>query len=225
MASSSLQLFGRSAIRRAAAAAAASTATAAAPKGGAVPDVLVSFGARAQKITFISHPGVMAVAKLLEMRHITRPRAVLTQQNVDAIREFDPELSRKAQVALDNGLAINFMELEHIDRPGYVERLRKEKDILDTAAEEVLKAPVGQYNTPQVLRNYERPEVPRSWRPELEITAEMMEAQPGLREDLELQELMKLHLNEGKTAAVTAGEKSKALPPSGGGKPIGTSTA
>lgn len=35
----------------------------------------------------------MAVVKLLEMKYLVTPRACLTQDNVDAIREFDSELA------------------------------------------------------------------------------------------------------------------------------------
>lgn len=35
----------------------------------------------------------MAVVKLLEMKYLVSPRASLTQENVDAIRDFDPQLA------------------------------------------------------------------------------------------------------------------------------------
>lgn len=35
----------------------------------------------------------MAVCKLLEMKYLISPRARLTQENVDAIREFDAALA------------------------------------------------------------------------------------------------------------------------------------
>ena len=37
--------------------------------------------------------GVMAIVKLLEMKYLVVPRAHLTQENVDAIRDFDPVLA------------------------------------------------------------------------------------------------------------------------------------
>merc|ERR1719215_947115 len=46
------------------------------------PDVFVSFGIE-QQFRFISHPGVMAVSKLLEMRTISRMRANFTQENIE----------------------------------------------------------------------------------------------------------------------------------------------
>lgn len=80
-----------------------------------VPDVMVTFGNPPNHMTFLSHPGntsvnsshlyvygivclsiyigVMAVCKLLEMKYLVTPRACLTQENVDAIREFDSNLA------------------------------------------------------------------------------------------------------------------------------------
>merc|ERR1711924_41354 len=78
-----------------------------------VPNVICQMGWE-NKITFINHPGVMAVSKLLELRYVTRPRANFTPETVERIAEYDEELARKAQIALDNGLAINFIDLETV---------------------------------------------------------------------------------------------------------------
>merc|ERR1711924_205396 len=67
-----------------------------------VPQVMCQMGWE-NKITFINHPGVMAVSKLLELRYVTRPRANFTPETVERIAEYDEELARKAQIALDNG--------------------------------------------------------------------------------------------------------------------------
>ncbi|GAW80221.1 hypothetical protein, conserved [Plasmodium gonderi] len=155
-----------------------------------VCDVLVSFGVRQNKTTFISHPGVMAVSQLLEMKLITRPRATLTQENVNAMVEFDYELAKKAQIAVDNNLPVNFFDLEYIDRPEYLEQLLEEKKILEKAREDVLKREKGNYKLPEVLKNYKRVEVPREWRQELEIDENILKAQPGLKENIELQKIM-----------------------------------
>merc|ERR1719506_1492100 len=80
----------------------------------AVPDVFVNFGVE-QQFRFINHPGVMAVSKLLEMRFIAKPRANFTQENIEAMKEFDLELARKAQIAMDNNLSINMKDLESIE--------------------------------------------------------------------------------------------------------------
>merc|ERR1712218_1719 len=79
-----------------------------------VPDVFVQFGLE-QQFRFINHPGVMAVSKLLEMRTIARMRANFTQENIEGMKAFDPELARKAQIAYDNKLPINFQQLEIIE--------------------------------------------------------------------------------------------------------------
>merc|ERR1719160_1944410 len=94
------------------------------------PDVFVTFGIE-QQFRFISHPGVMAVSKLLEMK------------------EFDPELSRKAQIALDNDLPVNFQQLELID--DILPRLLEEKKQLEVARTEILKLPAGTYDFPKAL--------------------------------------------------------------------------
>lgn len=154
-----------------------------------VCDALVSFGVRQNKTTFISHPGVMAVSQLLEMKFITRPRANLTQENVNAIFEFDCELAKKAQIALDNNLPINFFDLEYIDRPEYLKLLLEEKQILEKAREEVLNRPKGKYEMPEILKNYKRVEPPREWRPELKLD-EILSAQDGIKENMELQKIM-----------------------------------
>merc|ERR1712203_764339 len=81
---------------------------------GKVPDVFVQFGLE-QQFRFVSHPGVMAVSKLLEMRTIARMRANFTQDNIESMKAFDPDLARKAQIAYENKLPINFQQLELID--------------------------------------------------------------------------------------------------------------
>merc|ERR1712051_716624 len=104
------------------------------------PDVFVNFGLE-QQFRFINHPGVMAVSKLLEMRSIARMRANFTQENIDKMKAFDPELARKAQLAYDNKLPINFQQLEIIEDA--LPRLLEEKKQLEIAREEVAKLPVG----------------------------------------------------------------------------------
>merc|ERR1719480_319901 len=68
-------------------------------------------------------------------------RANFTQDNVEAIKNFDPELARKAQIAYDHKLPINFTQLELIDEA--LPRLLEEKKQLEAAREEVSKLPVG----------------------------------------------------------------------------------
>merc|ERR1719240_1391727 len=50
-------------------------------------------------------------------------RASFTAENVEAMKSFDPELARKAQIAMDNKLPVNFQQLEMIDEnlPQYLE--------------------------------------------------------------------------------------------------------
>merc|ERR1739844_159439 len=94
-----------------------------------------------QQFRFINHPGVMTVSKLLEMRSISRMRANFTQENIEKMKAFDHELARKAQLAYDHKLPINFQQLEIIDEA--LPRLLEEKKQLETARDGVSKLPVG----------------------------------------------------------------------------------
>ncbi|VWU50781.1 conserved protein, unknown function [Hepatocystis sp. ex Piliocolobus tephrosceles] len=175
-----------------------------------VCDVLVSFGVRQNKTTFISHPGVMAVSQLLEMKLITRPRATLTQENVNAMVEFDLDLAKKAQIAVDNDLPVNFFDLEYIDRPEYLKMLIEEKEVLKKAREEVLNKKKGDYTIPDIIKNYKRVEVPREWRQELEIDEKILKEQPGLKENIELQKIMHNYIqNKYKNVGTTAKKQIK----------------
>jgi len=113
------------------------------------PDVFVNFGIE-QQFRFVSHPGVMAVSKLLEMRTITQMRANFTQENVDKMKAFDPELAKKAQIALDNKLPVNFQQLELIEET--LPRLMAEKGQLAATRAEMGKIAVGgPYELPKSL--------------------------------------------------------------------------
>merc|ERR1711976_938353 len=94
-----------------------------------------------QQFRFVSHPGVMAVSKLLEMKTIARMRASFTQENIEGMKAFDPELARKAQIAFDNKLPVNFQQLEIIDEN--LPRLLEEKAQLEAARAGVAKIAVG----------------------------------------------------------------------------------
>merc|ERR1719171_3171042 len=61
-------------------------------------------------------------------------RATFTQENVDAMKEFDLELARKAQIALDNQLPVNFVQMDTIEKQ------------LNTARADVLKLPPGKHD-------------------------------------------------------------------------------
>mmetsp|Transcript_93763 Transcript_93763/g.195529 ORF Transcript_93763/g.195529 Transcript_93763/m.195529 type:complete len:180 (-) Transcript_93763:80-619(-) len=120
-----------------------------------VPEVFVQFGLE-QQFRFISHPGVMAVSKLLEMGNVCRMRATFTQENIEKMKAFDPELARKAQIAFDNKLPINFQQLEMIEES--LPRLLEEKKQLTAAREAVAKLPVGgPYKMPAVDISAARP--------------------------------------------------------------------
>merc|ERR1719456_628791 len=64
-------------------------------------------------------------------------RATFTQANVDAMKEFDLDLARKAQIALDNQLPITFPQLDHIEEN--LPQLLEEKKQVSAAREGVLK--------------------------------------------------------------------------------------
>eukprot|EP00746_Dinoflagellata_sp_MGD_P139657 gnl/MRDRNA2_/MRDRNA2_73084_c0_seq1.p1 gnl/MRDRNA2_/MRDRNA2_73084_c0~~gnl/MRDRNA2_/MRDRNA2_73084_c0_seq1.p1 ORF type:complete len:186 (+),score=36.66 gnl/MRDRNA2_/MRDRNA2_73084_c0_seq1:81-560(+) len=108
-----------------------------------VPDVFVTFGVE-QQFRFVSHPGVMAVSKLLEMKGVVKMRATFTQENVDAMKEFDLDLARKAQIAYDNQLPVNFVQMDTIEQD--LPRLLEEKKQLGTARTEVLKLATGKHD-------------------------------------------------------------------------------
>merc|ERR1712072_1577049 len=83
-----------------------------------------------------------------ELRYVTRPRANFTPETVERIAEYDEELARKAQIALDNNLAINFIDLETVEED--LPRLLQEEQQLEAARKAVLEAPVGQYALPKL---------------------------------------------------------------------------
>merc|ERR1719284_2116811 len=68
-------------------------------------------------------------------------RANFTQENIEKMKAFDPELARKAQIAYDHKLPVNFQTLELIEET--LPRLLEEKEQLAAAADEVAKLPVG----------------------------------------------------------------------------------
>merc|ERR1719453_1355484 len=113
-----------------------------------VPDVFVQFGLE-QQFRFVSHPGVMAVSKLLEMRSVTQMRANFSQDNIEKVKNFDPDLARKAQIAYDHKLPINFQQLELIE--DILPRLLEEKTQLEAARSEVAKLSPGNYALPKSL--------------------------------------------------------------------------
>eukprot|EP00413_Alexandrium_margalefii_P047513 CAMPEP_0204606798 /NCGR_PEP_ID=MMETSP0661-20131031/59306_1 /ASSEMBLY_ACC=CAM_ASM_000606 /TAXON_ID=109239 /ORGANISM="Alexandrium margalefi, Strain AMGDE01CS-322" /LENGTH=176 /DNA_ID=CAMNT_0051618153 /DNA_START=68 /DNA_END=598 /DNA_ORIENTATION=+ len=104
------------------------------------PEVFMQFGLE-QQFRFISHPGVMVVSKILEMRTIARMRANFTQENIEKMKMFDPDLARKAQIAYDHKLPVNFQQLELIEES--LPRLLEEKKQLETLRADTAKLPVG----------------------------------------------------------------------------------
>merc|ERR1712179_481638 len=70
-------------------------------------------------------------------------RATFTEANIAAIQEFDPELARKAKIAYDHKLPINFQQLEQIEET--LPRLLKEKEQLEAARQAVAALPPGKY--------------------------------------------------------------------------------
>merc|ERR1719437_276199 len=68
-------------------------------------------------------------------------RANFTQENIEGMKAFDPELARKAQIAFDNKLPVNFQQLEIIEES--LPRLMEEKKQLEDARAKVAALPVG----------------------------------------------------------------------------------
>merc|ERR1719198_2587088 len=77
-------------------------------------------------------------------------RANFTQENIESMKQFDPELARKAQIAYDNKLPVNFPQLEIIEET--LPRLLSEKQQLEAARSEVAKIQAGgPYELPKSL--------------------------------------------------------------------------
>merc|ERR1719277_2846887 len=77
-------------------------------------------------------------------------RANFTQENIEQMKAFDPELARKAQLAHDHALPINFQQLEIIEEN--LPRLLEEKKQLQAAREAVAKLSAGgPYELPKGL--------------------------------------------------------------------------
>merc|ERR1719222_237387 len=77
-------------------------------------------------------------------------RANFTQENIEKMKAFDPELARKAQIAHDHKLPVNFQQLEVIEDT--LPRLLEEKKQLEAARSAVAKLPMGgPYELPKDL--------------------------------------------------------------------------
>merc|ERR1712151_761150 len=77
-------------------------------------------------------------------------RANFTQENIQEMKKFDPELARKARIAYDHKLPINFQQLEIIEES--LPRLLEEKKQLEAARSEVANLPFGApYELPKSL--------------------------------------------------------------------------
>merc|ERR1712050_218329 len=74
-------------------------------------------------------------------KSIVKMRANFTEENIEKMKAFDPGLARKAQIAFDHKLPINFQQLELIEES--LPRLLEEKKQLETLRAEVAKLPVG----------------------------------------------------------------------------------
>merc|ERR1719148_280965 len=68
-------------------------------------------------------------------------RANFTQENIENMKAFDPELCLSGQLAYDHKLPINFQQLEIIDEA--LPRLLEEKKQLEAARAEVSELPIG----------------------------------------------------------------------------------
>eukprot|EP00745_Piridium_sociabile_P041614 TRINITY_DN82576_c0_g2_i1.p1 TRINITY_DN82576_c0_g2~~TRINITY_DN82576_c0_g2_i1.p1 ORF type:complete len:182 (-),score=18.42 TRINITY_DN82576_c0_g2_i1:13-558(-) len=129
-----------------------------------VPNCMVAFGVRDKKMNFMSHPGVMAISRLLEMDGLVKHKADLKAEHVEMIAEFDEELAEKVQIAVDNGLKINFIDLEYLDKPEYLEACLTEKRVLAQAQKETFDMAKGTYEVPPSAISFKRATVPREMR-------------------------------------------------------------
>lgn len=57
-----------------------------------------------------------------------------------------------------------------------------------------MNSPPGVYRIPYYAREWEKPEAPRKWRPETTITADILEVEPDLIKDIELQSIVSDYL-------------------------------
>lgn len=89
------------------------------------------------------------MTKLLELRALVEKRATFTQENIDQMKEFDLELAAKAQIAFDNGVAINFKELSQIEQN--LPALLAEKEQLENARQVAHSLTEGNYAFPAGL--------------------------------------------------------------------------
>lgn len=110
-----------------------------------VPNCIVSFG-HEHRLHFINHPGVMALTKLLELRHLVEKRANFTQENIEEMKQYDAELATKAQLALDNGVAVNFRDLLAIEQN--LPKFLQEKEQLEAGRTAAHHLAPGNYEPP-----------------------------------------------------------------------------
>ena len=82
-------------------------------------------------------------SKRPRFRSHTIPRRLLRLAKFPPPQEYDAEIARKAQIAYDNGLAINFMDLERIEQN--LPKLLKEKEQMEAVRKEILGRGVGDY--------------------------------------------------------------------------------
>jgi len=90
------------------------------------------------------------------MKGVARMRANFTQEQIEALKEYDVEIARKAQIAHDHGLACNFIDLERIET--HLPKLLKEKEQLDAARAEVMQRKVGDYSPIRTPIDWCKPE-------------------------------------------------------------------
>lgn len=59
------------------------------------------------KYHFVQHPAVMAVSTLIELNGVTQLRANFTQEQIDSMYEFDPELAAKVSRYCEWALSVS----------------------------------------------------------------------------------------------------------------------
>lgn len=64
---------------------------------------------------------------------------------------------------------------------------------------QVLNSPVGEYRIPYAAHKWQKPEVPRNWRPETTITSDILAVEPDLLKDIELQSIVVDYLRKKST--------------------------
>ncbi len=118
------------------------------------PDVFAHLGWE-RVLPFISHPGVLAFAALLNQKSLVQWRAHFTDDVCDQMKHFDVDLYEHSKIALKEKLPVTWKQLDHL--PEHMTRLKAEYEQIRLARSQVLGSAVGNYSMPNVDYSVVRP--------------------------------------------------------------------